>query len=91
MLLILAAGFVQAQSPRKEIAEGNALYQQDKYEEAMAQFEIVRYPGAYSRAFKYYRKYQAEKYFGLIVVGLAALIIVIRILVKYYKKRARGI
>ncbi|MBN2510065.1 MAG: hypothetical protein JXB03_07305 [Spirochaetales bacterium] len=69
---------------------GNALYREDKFEEAMRYFQIIRHPDPFSRAFKYHRKEVAERNFGWFVMAVVLIFILYRGLKFYYKKRMKG-
>ena len=70
---------------------GNARYRQDRFEEAMDYFEIIRRPGPFSKAFRYYRKEVAERYFGWIVAAVAVVWIGYRLLRRRIRNRAKGL
>lgn len=55
------------------IGIGRALLRQEKYEEAMYYFEIMRDDENYSRAWKYYRKEWIESNLGYVVIILVVL------------------
>ena len=69
---------------------GSSLYREDRFEDAMEYFQIIRRAEPFSRAFKYYRKEVAEKYFGWFIFGFAAIYVIYRVLKFYYKKRTEG-
>lgn len=64
------------------------LYQQ-KYEEAMKQFEIARDKEYYSTAFKHVRKNKVEENFILILVVITVLILFFKYIFKYIRNSIR--
>lgn len=67
---------------------GRALLRQEKYEEAMEYFEVMRDKANYSRAWKYYRKDWIENNLGYVIVILVVLGF-IPVVVKKVKKIRR--
>jgi hypothetical protein len=66
---------------------GRALYQQNKYAEALTYFKLSQSRKDYSQAFRAYRTELAKKYFLYILIGAIVLIIAFVKFIKFSKRK----
>ena len=67
---------LNANYPLAFVGIGRSLMREDRFSEAMTYFKMAHDRQNYGRAYRYYRKELIEKYIGLIVAVVAALLVV---------------